>query len=212
MSTAIRSGSAATTPAHGAEARWREALPVFSDGQLTLREVEVEDAASLFAHVATADVSRFLSPPPATVDGFERFIRWSRTQRQAGQSACFAVVPAGGTRAIGLFQIRSLEAGFARAEWGFAIGSAYWGTGLFVAAAVHVLDVAFDVIGVVRLEARAVVMNGRGNGALRKIGAVQEGVLRRSFLRHGEFHDQVLWSMLADDWHRTRNRHRTRIH
>ena len=27
------------------------------------------------------------------------------------------------------------------------------------------------------------VKNGRGNGALRKIGAVQEGVLRRSFLR-----------------------------
>ena len=28
--------------------------------------------------------------------------------------------------------------------------------------------------------------NGRGNGALRKLGAVQEGVLRRSFVRNGE--------------------------
>ena len=44
------------------------------------------------------------------------------------------------------------------------------------------------------------VGNGRGNGALRKIGAVQEGVLRRSFLRHGQYHDQVLWGILADDW------------
>ena len=52
-----------------------------------------------------------------------------------------------------------------------------------------------------RLEARAAVVNGRGNGALRKIGAVQEGVLRRSFHRGGQFHDQVLWSMLAEDWH-----------
>ena len=36
--------------------------------------------------------------------------------------------------------------------------------------------------------------------ALRKIGAVQEGILRRSFLRGGHYHDQVLWSILAEDW------------
>jgi RimJ/RimL family protein N-acetyltransferase len=55
-------------------------------------------------------------------------------------------------------------------------------------------------VGVHRLEARAAVKNGRGNGALRKMGAVQEGVLRRSFLKNGEYHDQVLWSILDEDW------------
>ena len=63
-----------------------------------------------------------------------------------------------------------------------------------------VVDFAVDVINVHRLEARAAVANGRGNGALRKIGAVQEGVLRRSFVRHGVQHDQVLWGIVADDW------------
>ena len=56
------------------------------------------------------------------------------------------------------------------------------------------------MIGAKRLEARAAVANGRGNGALRKLGAVQEGLLRRSFLRNGQHHDQVLWGILADDW------------
>ena len=51
-----------------------------------------------------------------------------------------------------------------------------------------------------RLEARAVVENGRGNGALRKIGALQEGLLRRSFLKHGTYYDQVLWAILDSDW------------
>ena len=46
--------------------------------------------------------------------------------------------------------------------------------------------------------------NGRGNGALRKIGAIQEGVLRRSFLRDGEYLDQVLWSILPDDWYQAK--------
>ena len=66
------------------------------------------------------------------------------------------------------------------------MGSEFWGTGMFAEGARLVLDFAFDVIGVHRLEARAAVANGRGNGALRKIGAVQEGLLRRSFLRNGQ--------------------------
>jgi RimJ/RimL family protein N-acetyltransferase len=44
------------------------------------------------------------------------------------------------------------------------------------------------------------LQNGRANSALRKLGAVQEGVLRRSARRGGEYVDQVLWSMLKDDW------------
>jgi RimJ/RimL family protein N-acetyltransferase len=63
-----------------------------------------------------------------------------------------------------------------------------------------VLDFAFTVLGVHRLEARAAVRNGRGNGALRKMGAICEGVLRRSFLRNGEYLDQHLYSILDSDW------------
>ena len=80
------------------------------------------------------------------------------------------------------------------------MGSPFWGSGIFVEGAHLVLNFAFEEIGVVRLEARAAVANGRGNGALRKIGAVQEGLLRRSFLRNGRHLDQVLWGILADDW------------
>ena len=209
--------SRAARPAPGARSSgprlpWREELPVCRDATLTLREVQLEDAPSLMAHLGTADVSRFISPPPSTIDGFERFIEGSRHDRQAGRSVCFAVVPAEDPRAIGLFQLRSLDASFANAEWGFALGSAYWGTGVFGSGSTQVLDFAFDTIGVVRLEARAVVVNGRGNGALRKIGAVQEGVLRRSFFRRGQHYDQVLWSMLSEDWQRRRSLKGNRIH
>ena len=65
------------------------------------------------------------------------------------------------------------------------MGSQFWGTGMFAEGARLVLDFAFDVVGANRLEARAAVANGRGNGALRKLGAVQEGMLRRSFQRNG---------------------------
>ena len=71
-------------------------------------------------------------------------------------------------------------------------------------AAELVLEFVFDTIGVHRLEARAAVVNGRGNGALTKIGAVNEGVLRKSFLRNGKYLDQVLYSIVEDDWRASR--------
>ncbi|MEY4095147.1 MAG: hypothetical protein RLZZ53_2346 [Acidobacteriota bacterium] len=179
---------------------WKTALPVMAGSTFTLRELRLEDAPSLLAMLTTEEVARFISPPPTTVEGFERFIAWTHRERMAGNYACFAIVPQGMDTAIGIFQVRSLEPGFGTAEWGFAMGSQFWGSGIFAEGARLVLDFAFDVIGAQRLEARAAVANGRGNGALRKIGAVQEGLLRRSFLRNGQHHDQVLWGILAEDW------------
>jgi ribosomal-protein-alanine N-acetyltransferase len=179
---------------------WKQTLPVMGTSRVTLRQLRPSDAASLLAMLTTEEVSRFISPPPTTVEGFERFIAWTHHEQRRGCYACFAIVPAGIDTAVGIFQVRSLEPGFTNAEWGFAMGSPFWGTGLFVDGARLVLDFAFDVVGVNRLEARASVANGRGNGALRKIGAVQEGVLRCSFQRHGQSHNQALWSILAEDW------------
>lgn len=179
---------------------WRSGLPVLSNAEFTLRELRTEDAPSLLAMLTTEEVARFISPPPSTLEGFQKFIAWTHRERLAGNYICFGVVPAGLDHAVGIFQLRSIEPGFGSSEWGFALGSPFWGTGLFAEGARLVLNFAVDIVGVQRLEARAAVANGRGNGALRKIGAVQEGVLRRSFLRNGRYHDQVLWSVLAEDW------------
>jgi ribosomal-protein-alanine N-acetyltransferase len=184
---------------------WQRGLPTLRGRQVVLRELRASDAPSLFAMLTTEEVSRFISPPPSTVEGFERFIGWTLRQRAAGTYACFAVTVAGFDTAIGIFQVRSMEPGFETAEWGFAIGSPFWGTGLFQEGAALVLDFAFDTIGVRRLEARAAVKNGRGNGALLKVSAVQECVLRKSFQRNGEYLDQALYSIVAEEWKASTN-------
>ena len=183
---------------------WQQGLPTLRAGQVVLRELRSSDAASLFALLTTEEVARFISPPPSTVEGFERVIAWTLRQRAAGTFACFAVTVAGYDTAIGIFQVRGLEPGFGTAEWGFAIGSQFWGTGMFQDGARLVVEFAFETLGVHRLEARAAVKNGRGNGALQKLGAVQECLLRRSFQKNGEFLDQVLYAMLDTDWRGSR--------
>ena len=85
---------------------WKQALPVLTGSMVTLRELRISDATSLLAMLSSEEVSRFISPPPTTVEGFERFIAWTHRERAAGNYACFAVVPHGMDTAIGIFQVR----------------------------------------------------------------------------------------------------------
>jgi RimJ/RimL family protein N-acetyltransferase len=167
---------------------------------VTLRPLRRSDALSLFTLLTDDEVVKFISPPPSSPEGYERFIEWTISQQANGRYVCFAVVPDRLTDAVGLFQLRHLPGESNLAEWGFIIGHAFWGTGIFPEAARLILEYAFDVIGVHRLEARASVPNGRGQGALAKIGAFHEVRMRESFKRHGVWYDQVMWSILADEW------------
>src|SRR5258705_9858195 len=142
---------------------WRVALPELEGRRITLREPRAGDAPSLFSLLSTEEVSRFISPPPASVEAFERYIAWSQRQRAAGLYVCFAVVPRGADTPIGLVHVRALGPGFGTADWGFAIGSEFWGKGIFSEAAELVLDFAFEVLLTHRLVARAAACNPHGN-------------------------------------------------
>jgi ribosomal-protein-alanine N-acetyltransferase len=179
---------------------WRAALPELEGPRITLREPRASDAATLFSLLSTEDVARFISPPPPSVEGFERYVAWTQHQRAAGQYVCFAIVPRGSESPIGLVHVRALGPGFGTADWGFALASEFWGKGIFTEAAELILDFAFDVLRTHRLEARAALCNGRGNGAMKKLGAEREGVLRHAFFRNGDYLDQVIWSILREDW------------
>jgi len=183
---------------------WHFGLPTIRGDNVSLREVRTADAPALLAMLTSEEVAEFVSPLPRTVEGFEGFIAEAHHERTRGNSFCFGIVPDGYDDAMGLFQVRQLEPGFGSAEWGFAIGSPFWGRGVFMQGAKAVIDFSFGIVGVHRLEARSIASNGRGNGALRKVGALQEGILRRSFQRNGRYYDQILWSIIKDDWHQAK--------
>ncbi len=193
---------------------WRFELPVLTGRDVMLREVRASDAAALSALLTAPEVARFISPPPATVDGFARFIAGSQRLRAAGEGACFAITFRDFDTPIGIFQVRKivpaedearqLGGAMETGEWGFAIGSPFWGTGAFEQGSRLVIDFAFEQMRVRRLEARCAERNGRGGAALRKIGASSEGILRKALFCGGEYLDQVLYSIVRSEWNARR--------
>ena len=179
---------------------WRAALPTLKSRSVTLREPGAQDLGTLVDLLSIADASRFGVDYPVTDAAVDALIDRAQRDRETGVAFTYVVLVNSGRTVAGAFQVRRLDPMFEAAEWEATLAPSVRGTGVFVEAARLVGSFAFGTIGAHRLEARVLLQNGRANSALRKIGAVQEGILRRSARRGDEYVDQVLWSVLKDDW------------
>jgi RimJ/RimL family protein N-acetyltransferase len=179
---------------------WQATLPSLTSRSVTLREPVAQDVGALVDLLSIGDASRFGLEYPVAELAVHEFIERAQRDREAGAAVTYVVLVNAGRTIAGAFQVRRLDPMFEAAEWEATLAPSARGTGVFIEAARLVGSFAFGTLGAHRLEARVLLQNGRANSALRKLGAVQEGVLRRSARRAGEYVDQVLWSMLKDDW------------
>jgi RimJ/RimL family protein N-acetyltransferase len=179
---------------------WRAELPVLGGRLITLREPSAQDLGPLVDLFSIGDATRFGIGDRIAEIGVQEFIERVARDRRAGLAFTYVVTMSVSHAVVGLVQVRQLDPAFEAAEWVCTIVPAARGTGIFVEAARLVGSFTFAHVGTHRLEARVLLQNGRANGALRKLGAVQEGILRRSVRHGGEYLDQVLWSMLKEDW------------
>jgi RimJ/RimL family protein N-acetyltransferase len=179
---------------------WRSELPTLTTRLVVLREATPADLGPLVDLLSIADASRFGIDEPSLEGGVHALLQRAAADRASGVSFTYAVTLSSTRAIVGLAQVRRLDPTFEAAEWEMTLAPSVRGTGVFLETARLVGSFAFGSVGAYRLEARVVVQNGRANGALRKLGAVQEGVLRRSARRGDDYFDQVLWSVLKEDW------------
>lgn len=179
---------------------WRVELPVLSGRVVSLREPANGDRDALLDLLSLPDASRFDligSLGPTSVQGL---IDRAGRDRAAGVAFTYAIAFAMTGDLVGLIQVRQLDPIFETAAWDCTLAPRARGTGAFYDAAHLVGSFAFASAGASRLEARIDVDNGRAKAALRKLGGVEEGILRRSTRRGHEFVDQALWAVLKDAW------------
>jgi RimJ/RimL family protein N-acetyltransferase len=179
---------------------WRSELPPLTGRVVMLREAVAQDLGPLVDLLSLGDATRFgLDEPMSEVD-VQEMIERSARERASGLAFTYVITLAAARTIVGLVQVRQLDPSFEAAEWECTIAPSSRGSGIFLETARLVGSFAFGTIGTHRLEARVLLQDGRANGALRKLGAVQEGILRRSVRRSGEYFDQVLWSLLKEDF------------
>ena len=132
----------------------------------------------------------------------ERFFDQAITEQHR-----YAIVLREGNLLIGNCSLMNLDARNRSAELGIVIGEkAYWNQGYGREAVAMLLEIAFEGLGLNRVELRYYAFNMRGRRAYEAAGFVEEGRLRQSQFVSGAFHDAVIMSVLAEEyWARKRD-------
>jgi RimJ/RimL family protein N-acetyltransferase len=193
-------GQIVSDPSIDPRTAWRAELPVLIGSRVTLREPRSHDVGSLAMLFRSGEAALFGVDEPLNEFSVLQYVERALAERVAGRGFTYAVTLTAGREFVGLVQVRQLDPAFEAGEWTALLAPDVRGTGIFLEVARLAGSVAFDTVGVHRLEARVLLHNGRANGALRKLGAVQEGLLRRAHRQDGRYFDQVLWSILREDW------------
>ncbi len=167
---------------------WRRQFPNLSGHLVLLRELETSDLAAVTALLTVPDASCFGLAVPVGEDAVRDFIERARHDRAAGLSLTWGIESSTPARVlVGILQVRQLDPTFETAEWECTLSPFARGTGVFLESAQLAGTFVFTTVGAHRLESRVLLQNGRASGALRKLGAVQEGVLRRALKRGGQY-------------------------
>jgi ribosomal-protein-alanine N-acetyltransferase len=117
--------------------------------------------------------------------------------QQQGQPVHFAIRNTGDDSLIGGCGFDDFQVGKShRAEIGYWLAKPFWGRGIMTAVVRRLCQHAFDEFGLVKITAHVFAMNPASARVLEKCGFVQEGLLRKHFVKDGKLIDAKLFALL----------------
>lgn len=138
----------------------------------------------------------------ADLDDAEEWIALAEEERFAGRGLPFATVRIDTGRAVGSTRFMDIRTRDRALEIGWTwLGREMLRTAVNTECKFLLLTHAFEALGAVRVQLKTDARNLRSQAAIERIGAVKEGVLRKSYLvQHGFHRDSVYYSVLDTEW------------
>ncbi|HZI67111.1 MAG TPA: GNAT family protein [Thermoanaerobaculia bacterium] len=148
------------------------------------------------------EIWRWTTERARTPEELRAWIDRALAARDTGAAMPFATVALPYGKAIGGTRFATWSATDRRVEIGWTwIGRDWQRTAVNTEAKYLMLRHAFEVLGCLRVELRTDVGNERSRAAILRIGAKEEGVLRKhSVTASGRVRDTVYYSILDDEW------------
>jgi RimJ/RimL family protein N-acetyltransferase len=161
--------------------------------------------ATLFWDVAQNDLNdifRWIPYSMKTPQDFERLIDKAFAEQERGESIVFATVERSSGRTIGSTRFMNIDRINRRVEIGSTwIAPAWQRTSVNTEAKYLMLRHAFEVWQCMRVELKTDALNQKSRNAILRIGAKEEGTLRRHLITwSGRVRDTVYFSILDSEW------------
>jgi len=139
---------------------------------------------------------------PMTEMSEEKYIEELGTTR-ARSDARFVieVIEGASTKPIGNCGLHQISAKDHNAIFGIAIGEKdYWSKSYGTEAARLLINYGFQQLNLHRISSSAIAFNERSIKLHKKVGFREEGRLRQAMFKNGQYHDQVLFGILSEEW------------
>ena len=148
------------------------------------------------------EIWRWTSERALSVEELRAYVERALTAARTGSVLPFATIARSAGRAIGSTRFATYERQNRRVEIGWTwIGRQWQRTAINTEAKYLMLTHAFEKLGCVRVELRTDVLNEQSRSAIRRIGGVEEGVLRKHAITSaGRVRDDVYYSILEEEW------------
>jgi RimJ/RimL family protein N-acetyltransferase len=165
--------------------------------RVTIRRARLDDVDFLLALANDAEVEPFLAPVRPRD---EESIR-SEVVRSLAEPDAFGrfVVEVDGERAGTMAFHRWSEHSRIADLFGLALARSFRGRGVAVEAARQFQRLLIGELGFHRLQLECYGFNERAIRHAERSGFVREGVKRKAYWRHGEWHDGVMFGLVAED-------------
>ena len=145
---------------------------------------------------------RWYPAPVRTRDDMRGYVQEALRAQQHGNALPFATIEKGSGRAVGSTRFANIDTFNRRVEIGWTwLTRAWQRTALNTEAKYLMLSHAFDTWGCARVEFKTDAMNEPSRRAILRIGAKEEGTLRKHMLMSGgRWRDSVYYSILDTEW------------
>ena len=188
--------------------------PVVLEGERVRLEPMRRDHLPALAQAGRYDELWKWTTANATTDAaMQEYMEAALAQGDAGTGLPFVTIDKPSAAIVGSTRFGNIDPANRRAEIGWTwISPQFQRTYVNSEAKYLMLRHAFDVWDCVRVELKTDVLNEKSRAAMLRLGAVEEGVLRRHILTHsGRFRDTIYYSILDHEWPAVRARLEARL-
>ena len=180
-------------------------IPITLEGSVVRLEPVRSQHADLFWDVAKDNLEqifRWIPYPMQTRDDFQRLIDKAFAEQDRGESIVFATVERVSGRTIGSTRFMNIDRANRRVEIGSTwIAPAWQRSAVNTEAKYLMLRHAFETWKCIRVELKTDALNQKSRKAILRLGAKEEGTLRRHLITWtGRVRDTVYFSILDSEW------------
>jgi RimJ/RimL family protein N-acetyltransferase len=159
------------------------------------------------------EIWRFTASRVTNRDEMRDFVKEALDWQRAGTAIPFATIDRESGRVVGTTRFANIVVEHRRAEIGWTwIMPAFQRTHVNTEAKYLMLRHAFETLGWIRVELKTSALNVKSRAAILRIGATEEGTLRRHMVNaDGTRRDSVYFSVIDEEWPAVKQRLEERL-